>query len=258
VWPGPAGAAMLASMPSAVASSATDPAAGAQPPSPPARRRRYGALLITTLCLLFVQGVAPEGGVWQVVITGLAGASLLLAFRAADVAPRLIAAAGGVTAIALAVAVVQAAGGGVGQGELRLVNAALVALGPPAIALGVVRDLRTSRQVRLESLAGVLSLYVLLGMLFAFVFGAIDHLGDEAFFAGGEPATVANCLYFSLTTLTTVGYGDLTAAPDLGRTLAVFEALLGQIYLVTVVSLIVSNIRRPALAERPATPWRTP
>ncbi len=63
------------------------------------------------------------------------------------------------------------------------------------------------------------------------------------FFANGEAATGARCLYFSFTTLTTVGYGDLTAASNLGHTLSVTEALLGQIYLVTIVSVIISNLR---------------
>ena len=64
------------------------------------------------------------------------------------------------------------------------------------------------------------------------------------FFAGGQLATVPHCLYFSFTSLTTVGYGDFTARTNLGHTLAVSEALLGQIYLVTVVSLIVANLGR--------------
>jgi voltage-gated potassium channel Kch len=98
--------------------------------------------------------------------------------------------------------------------------------------------------------SGVLAFYLLVGMLFAFGYGAIDHLAAGAFFAGGEEATVSHCLYFSFTTLTTVGYGDFVAATDLGRTLAIFEALLGQIYLVTVVSLIVSNLGRPARTAR--------
>ena len=42
---------------------------------------------------------------------------------------------------------------------------------------------------------------------------------------------------------TTVGYGDLVAATDLGRSVAISEALIGQIYLVTVVALIVGNLR---------------
>ena len=48
--------------------------------------------------------------------------------------------------------------------------------------------------------------------------------------------------------MTTTGYGDLTAAHDLGRSLAITEALIGQIYLVTVVALIVSNLAQPAAA----------
>jgi voltage-gated potassium channel Kch len=50
-------------------------------------------------------------------------------------------------------------------------------------------------------------------------------------------------LYVSYSTLSTVGYGDLTAATELGRSLAITEALFGQLYLVTVVALIVSNVR---------------
>jgi hypothetical protein len=63
-------------------------------------------------------------------------------------------------------------------------------------------------------------------------------------FAGGAMATTSHCLYFSFTTLTTVGYGDLTARSDLGHTIAVTEALVGQIYLVTVVALLVSDVGR--------------
>jgi hypothetical protein len=116
------------------------------------------------------------------------------------------------------------------------------------VALGVMRSLRTSGEVRIEAVMGVLSLYMLLGMFFAFVYGAIDRY-DHPFFTEGLPASVSHCLYFSFTTLTTVGYGDFTARSELGHTLAVFEALIGQIYLVTVVSLIVGNLRR-RLPER--------
>jgi hypothetical protein len=197
-----------------------------------------------------VQGIAPPGGVQRIAVAALAGASVLLALRAADVRRRLIVATAVVAAAVVALSVVGAAGGGVGDGATRLMNATLVAFGPPAVALGVVRDLRTTGHVRLETVMGVLSLYILIGMLFAFAYGAIDRLGGEPFFAGGEAATTSHCLYFSFTSLTTVGYGDLVARSDLGHTLAVFEALLGQIYLVTVVSLIVSNLGHAAREGR--------
>ena len=211
--------------------------------------RRYGLLLVATLLSLGVQGIAPPGPVQQIVVAALSGASLVLAFRAAQLPRAAVRAAAGLAVLVLVVTVVKATAGGVGEGAVRLMNAALLVLGPPAVALGVIRDLRTSRQVRIQAVMGVLALYMLVGMLFGFVYGAVDLLGGDPFFANGETASVSHCLYFSFTTLTTVGYGDFVARSDLGHTLAVFEALIGQIYLVTVVSLIVSNLGRPT---RPA------
>jgi Ion channel len=198
-----------------------------------------------------VQGVAPPGDLQRVAVASLAGACVLLALRAAGVGHRFVVATAVLTVVVVALSVVRALGGGVGgDGAARLMNAALVAVGPPAVALGVVRDLRANGEVRLAAVMGVLALYILLGMLFAFVYGAIDLLGGDPFFAGGEDATTSHCLYFSFTTLTTVGYGDLVARSDLGHTLSIFEALIGQIYLVTVVSLIVSNLGHAARAGR--------
>ena len=214
---------------------------------------RYGWVLLSTVLSVGLQGIAPPSALQRVVVTALAVATVVLALRAAPLPPRLVAGATAVALVLLALSIVQAIFGGIGEGAARAMNAALVALGPPAIAYGVMHDLRKTRQVRLQSVLGVLSLYILLGMLFAFVYGAIDLLADEPFFAGVETATVSECLYFSFITLTTVGYGDLSASSDLGHTLSIFEALLGQIYLVTVVSVLVSNLGRPRAADRSAT-----
>jgi Ion channel len=196
--------------------------------------------------LLFVlQGMVEPTAVQRVAVTALAGATLVLAFRAAQMRPKAVAAATAFAAAALAFALVRAITGGIGEGAARAVNAALLVLGPPAVAVGVVRDLRTTGEVRMAAVAGALSLYMLLGMFHAFVYGVMDGV-DTPFFTGGASATVSHCLYFSFTTLTTVGYGDFTARTDVGHTLAVLEALVGQIYLVTVVSVIVSNLGRPA------------
>lgn len=210
---------------------------------------RYGLLLLATVISFAVQGTLAPGPVQQVAVTALAGSTLLLAFRVAGLSARLVAVATAFSLAALVLSLVRAVTGDVGDGAVRAVNAAVVALGPPAVAVGVVHDVRSSRRVRLEAVLGVLSLYMLLGMAFGFVYGAIDRLGGDPFFAGGEAATVSHCLYFSFTTLATVGYGDFVARSDLGHTLAVSEALIGQIYLVTVVSLIVSNLGRPARRE---------
>ena len=206
----------------------------------------YAALLTCAFALLIVQGVAPTGRGAQVAVAALAGACVVLALRAARARPRVVQVALAAAIVVLAASIVRAALGGVGEGTARLMNAALIAVGPPAVAIGVLRDLRATGRVRLEAVLGVLSLYLLIGLLFAFVYGAIDRLGGEPFFASEVPATLSRCIYFSFTTLTTVGYGDLVARSDLGHTLAVVEALVGQIYLVTIVSVIVSNLGRPA------------
>jgi Ion channel len=191
-----------------------------------------------------IQGIAEPSEREQVLTSVLLGFTLLLAFFAADMKPRYIRLSAVVVAGLIALSVVEASSGNVDSGATRVTNALLVVLAPPAVIAGVVRSLRARQAVTLEAVFGVLCVYILVGMFFASVYGSIDHLGGGPFFASGESATVAHCMYFSFTSLTTVGFGDFTARTNLGHTLSVSEALLGQIYLVTVVSLIVANLGR--------------
>ena len=94
-----------------------------------------------------------------------------------------------------------------------------------------------------------LSIYLLIGLAFAVLFAAVEDISSQTFFAHGQPGTPNDFLYFSLATLTTVGYGDLTAATDVGRAVAVTEALLGQFYLVTVLAVIVTNVSRRRIRD---------
>jgi len=209
-------------------------------------------LLLGAILIAFgIQGIAEPGKFEEIFISSLLGATLLLALWAADTKPRVMWPAVLIVAALILASIVEAANGDVGGGATRIANALLVALAPPAIIVGVLRSLRARQAVTLEAVFGVLCVYILLGMFFGSVYGTIDRFGGNPFFSGGQPATLSNCLYFSFTSLTTVGFGDLTARSNLGHTLSVFEALLGQIYLVTVVSLIVANLgrSRPAKAE---------
>lgn len=98
------------------------------------------------------------------------------------------------------------------------------------------------------TILGALSIYLLIGTFFAALFRAVAAFSNEPFFVTKAARTV-DYLYFSFVTLTTTGYGDLTARTDLGRMLAVTEALLGQLYLVSVVALVVGNIGRERRAR---------
>src|SRR5262249_48289154 len=109
------------------------------------------------------------------------------------------------------------------------------------IALGAVAQ----NEVNSRSVAGAICVYMLFGMLFMFLYGVLASVGHAPFFAQGTDGTRAIRFYFSFVTLATLGYGDYTPAGNLGHALAVLEALIRQLYLVTVVAVVVSRLRRP-------------
>jgi hypothetical protein len=214
------------------------------------RRERYGVLLGAIVLAFGIQGIAQPGRWEQLFVSVLLAVTLLLSFWAADAKVWVMRAGMLVAAAVILLSLLEAINGNVDDEATRLANALLVLLAPPAVIVGVLRSMRARQAVTLEAVFGVLCVYILLGMLFAYTYGLINDLGGSPFFAGGQQATVARCLYYSFTTLTTVGYGDLVSRSNLGHTLSTFEALLGQIYLITVVSLLVSNLRPRRAPER--------
>jgi voltage-gated potassium channel len=96
------------------------------------------------------------------------------------------------------------------------------------------------RRITHETVLGALCAYVLVGLLFAFVYLAVDELRDAPFFAQPGPHAQSEYLYFSFVALTTLGFGDLSPAVGLPQALTVLEALTGQIFLVTLVARLVT------------------
>jgi Ion channel len=221
-----------------------------------AKLHGYALLLVMIVTAFVLEGVAGSGDWALALLTVLLGATLMLSLQVAAAGQRVMTLAGVVVAGLILATVVQSITGGVDDTVARVANGLLVAIAPPAIIIGVIRRLRAAQAVTVDAVLGVISVYILTGMLYSFLYGAIDRIGTVPFFAQGQTATLSHCLYFSFTTLSTVGYGDFTAATNVGHTLAVSEALFGQVYLVTVVSLIVGNLGRRRGAESPITPLR--
>jgi voltage-gated potassium channel len=96
------------------------------------------------------------------------------------------------------------------------------------------------RRVSFETVLGALCAYVLIGLLFAFVYLAVNELRSEPFFAQPGPHTQGEFLYFSFVALTTLGFGDLSPSVGLPQALTVVEALIGSIFLVTLVARLVT------------------
>jgi Ion channel len=94
--------------------------------------------------------------------------------------------------------------------------------------------------VTYETVLGALCAYVLLGLLFAFLFLAVADLRGGPFFAQPGQHAQSEYVYFSFVALTTLGFGDLSPTEGLPQALTVVEALLGNIFLVTLVARLVT------------------
>jgi hypothetical protein len=112
------------------------------------------------------------------------------------------------------------------------------------ILVGLVRGLLRlvqRRGVTIQVVAGALTIYVLTGLIFTWALSFVANVSTAAYFAQGGDGTQGDRVYYSFTVLTTTGFGDLTAATAVGHALAVLEMLVGQLYLVTVIGVIVGD-----------------
>ena len=108
-----------------------------------------------------------------------------------------------------------------------------------------------SPTITVRLVLGALSIYLLLGLAYAYLFPLVATLSDDPFFVQTTTPNASDYIYFSYTTLATIGYGDYTAATSLGRMVSVSEGLVGQLYLVSAVALLVGNVGRQLRRNEP-------
>jgi hypothetical protein len=200
----------------------------------------YGFVLLMIFASFVLTAAWPEDATWsEGVLLLLQSATLAVALWTSGLGRAAIVPSVLLAVIGIAVAAVQIlSGGDTLTGAAALLNALLLVAVGVVIGVGVFDQ----RAVNRQSILGAICIYLLIGMLFTFVYGAVAALGSGDFFANGTDGTPSLRQYFSYVTLATIGYGDYTPATDLGHTLAVVEALLGQLYLVTVVAVIVGRL----------------
>jgi hypothetical protein len=146
--------------------------------------------------------------------------------------------------------VVGEAAGGLSDTALFAISGALSAAVPVALIGGLMRLVR-ARGVTPQAVAGALTLYLLIGLVFAWTIGFVAKVGSEHYFAQQATVSTSQVVYYSFTVMSTTGFGDLTAATQVGRALAVVEMLLGQLYLVTVIGVLVGNFAGRRSARPP-------
>jgi hypothetical protein len=111
-----------------------------------------------------------------------------------------------------------------------------------AATASVLRAVISEPRVTFRTILGAISVYLIFGLLFTWLYVGVDKLQDGPFFVQGGTET-GDFIFFSFTTLTTTGYGNLVPADQPGKMFSGFEMLLGQIFLVTLIAGLVSAWR---------------
>jgi hypothetical protein len=117
--------------------------------------------------------------------------------------------------------------------------ATLLAVG--LLAAIVAKDVFTAGKVTVDRIMGAIVLYLLLGIAFAVAYDSLAMHIPHAFAGAFEGVPgFERWTYFSFVTLTTVGYGDITPVATVARSIATFEAFVGQLYPVVILARLVS------------------
>ena len=210
----------------------------------------YGLVLLLILVTFAVMmTLPPEGWGGRVAAVAVAGLTAVIALTSSDVRAARVR-----LAIVIAVAAVAAALLAQAVSSIRLVG---VAFGADAILLAIAaltiirRVILGASEVDFRTILGAISVFTLLGLLFAFLFVAFANASHTEFFTGVPGPRSSDYLFFSYTTLTTTGYGNLVPAGTVGQSFAVLEMLVGQVFLVTLVAGLVSLWRPGRTAKAP-------
>jgi hypothetical protein len=210
----------------------------------------YGLVLVLILATFVVTvTLPPEGWGGRVAAIAVAGLTAVIALTSSNVrVGRVRVATAAVVIAVVAAALAKAVSSNGLLGVAFIIDALLLTLA----AVTILRRVVLAPDVDFQTILGAISVFTLLGLLFGYLFLALGRLKGGEVFAGVPHAAARDYVFFSYTTLTTTGYGNLVPAGDIGQILAVLEMLTGQFFLVTLVAGLVSLWRPGARAQQGA------
>jgi hypothetical protein len=195
-------------------------------------------VLILLTILAFAGAEGPGGELVSVVLTG--GTLLFILHTSGARGPAFRVAMIVVVGALVLTAIALLFGDTVRSTTARAVGVLLAFVAP----IVILRRIVTSPRITIRLVLGALAIYLLIGLAYSYLFPIMATVSGNPFFVQTRSPTASDYLYFSYTTLATIGFGDYTAQGSLGRMIAVSEGLLGQLYLVSAVALLVGNIGR--------------
>lgn len=201
---------------------------------------RYGAVFVLVLVVVVFAIVAPDGNGARAISFALVGVAMMISVGTSREPTDVRRARTLVGGAIVAIITVGTAVGLIPKSVTLAFTALLTLAIPVTLGGGLVRLVRT-RGATLHAVAGGLAIYLLIGLGFASAIGFVSAVEPGQYFAQGAASNPSEHVYYSFTVLTTTGFGDLTAAHGMGRALAVLEMLTGQLYLVTVISVLIGR-----------------
>jgi Ion channel len=200
-------------------------------------RDAFGLVLVLVLLTYVVTSLLGDHGWEAVLLALLTSATSIVALSSAHARHQVVRFAFAVSALTLLLAMVAAVSGA--HIWLDISSAVQVLL--LAVAMGaVLRRVIANAGADSRTILGAISVYTVLGLLFTFIYVFVARVQSGPFFEGQHQAGGSDFIFFSYTTLTTTGFGDLVPAGQPGRMLTGLEMLTGQIFLVTLVAGLVS------------------
>lgn len=123
-----------------------------------------------------------------------------------------------------------------------LISQIIFALYFAGAAYWIGRDIFTTPEVTLDIVRGGISVYMLIGFLWALLYGIVNTLDANAF---SQPLiqqdSYLKTLHFSFTTLTTLGYGDIVPLSEVAQVLTNLEAIVGQMYSSVLIAILIGS-----------------
>ncbi|HUJ35123.1 MAG TPA: potassium channel family protein [Solirubrobacteraceae bacterium] len=200
---------------------------------------RYGVVLAIVVAFVVLEVLSPDAHWSRALGIALAGAALSVSVATSRQRAEVRRVRTLVVACVALILVIAIWTGLLSDAATFVIGTVVVALIPIALIGGLLR-LINDEGVTVQAVAGAIAIYLLIAMLFASAIGFVRAVDGKPYFAQGH-VNNGDLVYYSFTVMTTTGFGDYTAAQPIGHALAVLEMLVGQLYLVTVLGILIGN-----------------
>ncbi|MEO1350074.1 MAG: ion channel [Cyanobacteria bacterium J06635_15] len=204
--------------------------------------QKYRQLLIV---LIFTFVVSPflRDGIGNIFSISLLLYTIIIVIKSFALPRRLMMVYGAIAIIAFCLEVMSSLGWVSYLNQpLSLIAQTIFALYLAGAAYWIGRDIFTTPEVTIDIVRGGISVYLLIGFIWALLYGIVNTLDTNAF---SQPlvqiGSYLRTIHFSFTTLTTLGYGDIVPLSEVAQVLTNLEAIIGQMYSSVFIAILIGS-----------------